>query len=346
MKHFEFIKEVEEQTEYVVVADFHLHHTPEWHKDLCWSIIRELVQLSCEGFYNRKLVLLGDGIETNKTVHPEVISMVLFLAANWNGPIFWVTGQHDTYLPNKGVFKSLEELDNYLITVIDEEPLVEKNVAFVPFCRDLDKYRGMISDVKKLSNRKKFPLLFTHMPTKEILESFGAKEPHAISVSEFAGFKTVVSGDIHIAHDIENLFYVGAPKQLNWKDFGVVPYIGLVDESSNFSRSQVWDTVTHLKITEDSRARDVLDLKTSVILKVDDSVTGELVEMLRAEDFVISCDLQPSNLSASIDEAIEVIEVDVEETIRKYVEESGVDKNRTDELTDHGIVLYNESLQA
>ena len=230
----------------ILVADLHLHHLPIWRFDWCEKFIYKIIEDECNG--NADLFLLGDVFEVKDKIDSRVVNLFLDFVCMWSdkSSVVWITGQHDSYLPQKA---SLEKLKISNLTIVDRDVCQYKDsVYFAPFARQVDLYRQWLDKVPDNA------VLLTHMPVKEIIEQYGGKDPNGISVDEFSRFKDVFSGDIHAYQDMKNLHYVGAPSQRDWRDKatkGCYGKLSINDDAISFDRKFV-DHPIHLEIEDDS----------------------------------------------------------------------------------------------
>ena len=203
--------------EILAIADLHLHHLPKWRLAWCEQFIQEMI----DSYKQKDLFLLGDVFEVRNKIDCQTLNQFLHLCSQWQGDVYWITGQHDSYLPGRASVESLRGFNN--ITVIDKENyFCEKhNVHCVPFARDASTYRNHLEQVPNDS------IVFTHIPTKEAIYQTMNIEAGDISTKEFKRFRRVLSGDIHKFYDEGNFSYIGAPGQRNWSDKNVDGQIGL-----------------------------------------------------------------------------------------------------------------------
>ena len=207
----------------LILADLHLHHLPQWRFQWCEKFIDNILKTK-QGM-KVKLVLLGDVLELRDKVDSRVANLLFKLIGGWNcGDVIWLTGQHDSYLPNRATFEGLEgyELKQGRLKIIDRKILEDRllDVWFVPYCREEEDYRKMLEEVPDNAT------IFTHLPVKEVIESFGGQDVCGISQEEFNRFNLVISGDIHKHCRFGKIEYVGAPSQRDWRDKGVEGQIG------------------------------------------------------------------------------------------------------------------------
>ena len=212
----------------LLLADLHLHHLPKWRYEWCSEfIMKMLAKYGNNKEQQTHLYLLGDVLEIRDKVDSRVLNMLIKLIKNWcGGDVVWLSGQHDSYIPGKATLHELTDikLENGVVYVVDNKAFKHDGNWFVPFQRRLEDYRECLNQVPDGVT------VLTHIPTKEIIEMYGAKDVEGISVKEFSRFKQTISGDIHKFYDFPTLSYVGAPSQRDWRDKGVDGQIGwLVD---------------------------------------------------------------------------------------------------------------------
>lgn len=248
-----------------MLADLHLHSKPDWR--FIWNKLF-LEKIQNAAVKNTSLILLGDVFEVADKVDSRVLNQFLDLVLTWSvkiGKVVWLTGQHDSYVPGKATLEALRLLPNIMIIDNDSYYDTDLDVWFIPFFRDLEDYRKGLKEIPSGTT------VLTHMPLKEVLESYGAKNVIAVSVTEFARFKNVISGDIHKYETYDNFDYVGATSQRDWRDAGVAAKIGLLLGDNTLQRVDVV-CPEHIKITN-SRMLARLDKTKQLIIKI---TTAEL----------------------------------------------------------------------
>lgn len=204
---------------YLIVADLHLHHKPAWRKEWCWTFIQSLI----DKYEDYDLVLLGDALEDRDHVDSDILNQLIYLIFNWPGAVYWVAGQHDSHRPYTATLHNLHWVKGGGVYVIDKEPLTVDGVTFVPFARELDVYKKWMADVPHEQ------IILTHMPTQEALPPMANMEG-VLSEKFFKPWKMAISGDIHKYVDFDNLSYVGAPSQRDWRDKAVEGQIATLED--------------------------------------------------------------------------------------------------------------------
>lgn len=199
----------------VLIADFHIHSTPDWRFKWLSEFVDTLLDIQDKDYQGYDLYLLGDVLESRDNVSSKCLNLLIHLITNWKtGKVFWLTGQHDSWIPGHATLEGLEETG--IVKIIDRDVYHDEksNIWFVPYARKEQDYRSMLSKVPDGAT------LMTHMPIVEIIEMYGAKNVQGISLKEFDRFNQTYSGDIHKYHDFKKFFYIGAPSQRDWRDKG------------------------------------------------------------------------------------------------------------------------------
>lgn len=233
----------------LLLADLHLHHLPNWRLDWCAEFVDYLLNSFGKPDEACDLYILGDVIEIRDKVDSRILNILIKLIKNWgSGDVVWLSGQHDSYLPGKATLHELNgfKLEKGQVFVVDNEVLNHKGNYFIPFQRRDEDYRKCLKQIPNDS------IVLTHLPTKEIIEMYGAKDFEGISVKEFDRFKHTISGDIHKFYDFPKFSYVGAPSQRDWRDKGVDGQIATL-EDGKFTRIPT----THPKHIEVADSKEI-----------------------------------------------------------------------------------------
>ena len=310
----------------LIVADLHLHHLPAWRYEWMWEFLSTLLS---KQEAKTKLVLLGDVLELRDRVDSRVANQLFKLIGNWEcGDVIWLTGQHDSYLPNRDTFEGLDDyaLKKGKLKIVDREVWYDKDlgVFFVPYCRDEEDYRQMLKPIKNGS------IIFTHLPVKEVIESFGGQDVCGISQKEFDRFSLVVSGDIHKYCKFGKVEYVGAPSQRDWRDKGVEGQIGWwVDRE--FSREETQHPV-HIEVEKEEDIPDHGDciIKMPRGLKI----SKELEDNVIAKIETIKTDFE--NVKVSYEKK------DVDKLLSSYIDSNEVDKKEQAAYLEKGKSYFEE----
>lgn len=322
----------------VLVADAHLHQLPIWRLHWCEEFVTSLLELSSK-LGNSKLVLLGDVFELRDRVDARVANLFIKLALQWDGEVFWLVGQHDSYIPNCATFTALDGVDG--ITVVDSEGYQEDNVYYVPFFRDQGRYLAELAKIPDGS------FVFTHLPVAEALFGKGDAAKGLISVKEFSRFKKVWAGDIHVAGQFKNLEYVGAPGQRDFRDAGVEGRIVLLDEQ--FSPLSVpVKHPSHIKLNtiEEAQEFDTYmnrnpDAYEYIVRITDTEISQEKLLRLKEHRGVLNVEVEVSTISM---ESIKVQDFDKsnEQILREYLDNNSTFKFKR-EVLKIGMDILNEA---
>ena len=105
------------QNKYLLIADAHIHHEPQWRFD--W-LAKELAQLYDEYAHTHQLMLLGDVFEVRDRIDARAANLFLDTVIEWQkkNRVIWITGQHDSYVPGRATFEGLRGLRNGVRGVI------------------------------------------------------------------------------------------------------------------------------------------------------------------------------------------------------------------------------------
>lgn len=180
----------------------------------CWDwIVDTAVKRGCE-----HLLVLGDIFESRTTLDLPVLDLVCraFERASKKIGLTILAGNHDSYLRHAGI-NSIQAFKGYA-TVIDTPACAEYAIGvwfgFVPWTEDLTAFRESVDTVSKEGAK----FLFSHV----LLEgATGGGKGVPLEYLQAEKFDYVVLGDVHDSQAMaENVFYVGSPMQIDWRDAG------------------------------------------------------------------------------------------------------------------------------
>ena len=286
----------------LLLADLHLHTAPTWRWEWCKKFVDEILKSK----EYKHLMLLGDVTEIRDKVDSRTLNLLIKLMTQFsNGNVIHLSGQHDSYLPG---IATLHELDGISIAkgkiyVVDNDVFEHEGHYFIPYQRNDENYLKLL---KKIPNNA---TVFTHLPTKEIIEMYsGNPNAPGISMKKFKRFKHTYSGDIHkfIDFDEFNFSYVGAPSQRDWRDRGVEGQIGVL-EGDKFTRIPT----THPKHIEVTKASDIPE-EGEYIIKTPrgkNITASNVIQVMEKSDI----DLESVQLTSTYN---------VEEQIKDYIKEN------------------------
>ena len=274
----------------VILADAHLHQAPLWRFN--WNQVF-LDKLLKEYSYKYDIILLGDVFESRDRLDSTVSNQFVNFTLQWaaRNHVYWLTGQHDSYLPGKATLGGLATANDN-ITVIDDSVVKYPGYPdrfFVPFARKDKDYRTFLSQVPDES------IVFTHIPTVEAISMFGVADKQGISVKEFTRFKKTYSGDIHKYYDFPELTYIGAPSQRDWRDRNTIGVYGILTRDNEFCRVKT-DHPIHIDLTKEQQ--DIPSNRKCIVKTFrGDTVTGDnIIQSLETTDI----DIESINLAVEL----------------------------------------------
>ena len=280
----------------LMLADLHLHNKPDWRYIWNNDFIEELLAHLSNYIYT-DLILMGDVFEVRNNVDSRVINQFLKLVLGWletkeENCVYWICGQHDSFLPGRATLEGLKYHDR--ITIIDNDVYqcvyLDKNLWCVPYARSLEDYRTMLAKIPSGAT------VLTHMPIKEVLINTGATDVDAIELKEFKRFKNVISGDIHHYQDLKNFQYIGATSQLNWKDKGVQGKLGVLNSDLTLTRVPLKHP-EHIEIQNVFSLRNIDTRDTKVILKLlSPKIDMKQLQELKKKPNVLDCIWEPPTI--------------------------------------------------
>ena len=292
----------------IILADAHLHQTPLWRFE--WNQ-KFLNDLSDDYRNTHDIILLGDVFELRDRLDGHVANQFTEFVLNWAScnNVYWLTGQHDSYLPGKATLGGLATANDN-ITVIDDKVAKYPGFSdryFVPFARMDKDYRAMLDQVPDNS------VVFTHIPTIEAIAMFCVSDKQGISVKEFSRFKKSYSGDIHKYHDFKELSYIGAPSQRDWRDKNTVGVYGVLTKDDKFTRIET-DHPMHIDTTK-GKKKIPKDRKCIVkTLRGHPALGDNIIQSMETTDI----DVDSINLT---------VELDDDTILNQYLEQNPIPDN-------------------
>lgn len=211
----------------LMLADLHLLERPLWRFEWLEKFLAQLQAGDYEGA-PLPLFLMGDVFEVRDKVDSRVVNMLVEFIRDWKEDVVWVCGQHDSHRPGRGTLEGLHNstFGNKKVYVVDRDVFYHEatDTWHVPFCREEVNYRTLLDKVPTDA------LVITHLPLKEAIEEFGAKDVHNVSVKEFNRFDWTYSGDIHkyVDYNDDKFSYVGGVVQRDWRDKGMEGQFGIL----------------------------------------------------------------------------------------------------------------------
>lgn len=337
----------------LIVADLHLHHLPAWRLDWCTQFVQQLLKLAKRLGYP-DLILLGDALEIKDQLDARVMNLFIELILEWTAygdgaQVYYIVGQHDSYIPYHATFESLRTVGPY-VHVIDREPYTEdvgdgQYYAYIPYARELSKYREWLDAIKHPENTT----VFTHLPVLEVLKGFGDHytTENAISVEEFDRFEHTYSGDIHnyTVLDCEYFDYIGATSQRDFRDSGVDGCIGLLYPDGDFKRAWVQHP-RHVVVKTKKQLQQLRNDKDSdYIIRL----RGMEIEQAQLHDLdkvdnIYSVEIEPPPIEQSFEELSKIDQSSTrKQVIDQYLKSvtlpEGISKK---DLRKRGLELVNE----
>lgn len=267
----------------------------------------------CEG-----LILLGDIFDSRTQLHISVVDQVcrrLHAAAEAGLKIVVVVGNHDSLLRSP-TYNSLQVFRGYA-TVI-EEPTVVPPFGLVPWQDDPDTLSRGIIEIAQDARAK---YLFTHVLCEGAVPVPGKGFPVANLLPD--RFTQVLLGDVHDPMQLrDNVRYVGAPLQIDYRDAGGKRGFCLLDtqagtvefvENTVSPRFHVIEDAT----TEGIQSRDFVRVKTD-----DAEIAAEAVAKAQrlahhVETTFVPMDDQPARLDVRTDQ-------EQGEILRRFVAHHGL----------------------
>lgn len=330
----------------------HILDVDEWlnmMKDYFYSFFIPLLEEKVED--GDILIHLGDLFDNRSQIPIHVLNAVdeILVRISEILPIHIIVGNHDIYNKNTNEInspKTFRWIPN--VHVYEETTLIEYNDKKLVLMPWVNTKKEQINKLKEYSGSD---YLFCHSDLNGCrmhLSSVAWKNKNKIDVEEFASYKAVYSGHIHIRQENKNFKFIGSPYHLDRNDYGDKKgvYILNIDSGEEeFIENNVSPEYKRLKIlkSEDLEklenvdcTKNYIDLYLSNNLLINDRKVRRRVEgILEKKKFAkieYVNDLKSKEVGEKIEESIkQSIESeefdldnmnfdDMDKTIRKYIE--------------------------
>lgn len=172
--------------------------------------IEKLIVLSST---HRRMVITGDLFHSFALIRSEVLSLWTDFFIRVKCPVTVLVGNHDYAAQDGGThaLEPLRHLDG--VTVIDS-PTNAGGIYYLPFIRDVKTFEA---ECQKIPAGK---LLFCHQSFNGAKFGNGYYDPHGADPVCVSHLKGVISGHIHNAQQVFNIWYPGSPFQQNFGEAG------------------------------------------------------------------------------------------------------------------------------
>lgn len=266
----------------LVIGDAHLRIG---RIDEAKSFITQLLEQIKSGKYDN-VVLLGDQFDNFAVVRSEILSLwsYFFNQASKMCQVIALVGNHDLAGAEGGT-NPMEPFKSFLNVWIVQDGLNLNGVHYFPFMRDTKEFEQRCRELPAGS------VLFCHQSFNGAQFENGFYDPHGADPSCVAHLSAVISGHIHKAQNLANIWYPGTPFQhsfgdaghdkfiyeinLHDKGYNVVSKIGL--KMPKFAVLEV-DSISELREVIRKAAEDTSDLSLHQIKVIARGTPSEIVE--------------------------------------------------------------------
>jgi len=257
------------------------------------------------------LVLLGDifdkrnyiSLKTLDFIHDKLLPL---LAEYDNEQIIMIVGNHDVLNKNTNKINSLKYIFKNQFTIIDNEILIQNNLAFVPWVNQSNR-QHIIEQLKQIEP----DILFGHLEIANFMVTKNYQSTtNSLPVDLLHAFNLVISGHYHISSQKDNIVYIGSVFQINWLDEGDLKQIAVLNEQTKQiqfikNKFEFFKKVIIEQQSDISKQNidEFVDKNVKVILK-----TKRTIEF---EDFINKLE-QVVNSLEIIDENLKLAEIETE----------------------------------
>jgi len=163
-------------------------------------------------------ILLGDQTDTFAVLRSEILALwnEFVSGAQGSTQLILMVGNHDLSGADGGNHSM--EVFRDRATVVDKHAIVG-GVHFLPFMRETKEFEAICKTIPEGS------LLFVHQSFNGAMFENGFYDPHGADPECVSHLKQVVSGHIHKAQKINNIWYPGTPYQMTFSDSGESKFV-------------------------------------------------------------------------------------------------------------------------
>lgn len=340
-------------------SDLHVHHTHRFsHITPEGRTIRELEHLMCADkivelideypeinkvvFGGDMIAQVGDNLSTQclDTVC-EFIEKIQKKCIERNIFFDILVGNHDisSHLNNQYSHK-LIAFKNWKNVNVYDQPVVDGNFVYVPFCINDDFATSFLENVEKKDEK----IVFSHLELKNIHLGSGIFSTKGVDFDILNSFKVCLQGHYHNGGKYGNKIYVsGSTQRLSFKDQGISRNnILLYDENTGKVIRKSFDCPDWLMFT-DENIEDLLKVSNDNYVRVDVSMdillTDEIkdkISKMKGSDVHVDISRIVVNKKINSSEDVGENEVDV---IKQFINKSDNSEDDKKVLIDRGISL-------
>ena len=178
------------------------------------------------------IVFLGDIFDKRRNINLRILDLVYKHFGKVDIPHHLLLGNHDVFYKNRNDVNSLSILfknESIYTNVPTEIEIDNSTLLLTPWITSAN-YDESVSIIENSTA----DYMFGHLDLVgfEMNKGF-ISEKSTFNTNILKKFKRVLSGHYHIYSEQKNITYLGSVCQLNWNDYNVDKYIGLLDLESN-----------------------------------------------------------------------------------------------------------------
>ncbi len=206
----------------------------------------------------RRVILLGDQFDSFAIVRSEILSLwnEFFREASKHSRLIALVGNHDL-AGSQGGTHPMEPFKAFPnVTVVDQIELVD-NIFLFPFIRSTNEFERLCRELPPKS------VLICHQSFNGCQFENGFYDPNGADPRCVGHLNSVISGHIHKAQRIANIWYPGTPFQQTFSDAGEQKKVYEIDLSES-GYSVIQEIALDMPRFVQLQARDVESLKTEI----------------------------------------------------------------------------------
>lgn len=232
---------IKQCTGYNLMAKYLVIGDPHARPDNLHKIKQLFQQVESQGL---PTIWLGDLLDTKDIVRAQCLNAYINYFKNSSLQHIILVGNHDKLNvdTNEHSLEALKLLNN--VTVVDA-PLVVDQTLFVPYYRNPDEFRAVISQYKDVT------YLFMHQDIKEMDYGNGYISTEGNTLEDLKQFKQVISGHYHSYQNKYNLIYLGTPFSHSFGESNQNKYLGIFDDSNGLLELITTDFPKHMTVNLD-----------------------------------------------------------------------------------------------
>lgn len=345
----------------LVVGDIHLglgypNNSDKWFKVTQEYFEEFLLPLAKKQLdKNDIIVLLGDLFDNRNVVPINILNYAQSLLERLSSicNVHLIIGNHDLYTKSSNDVNTVK-LYKYIpnVFVYEEATKIDfmgKSILMLPW---VDKRKEQVEILKKYSG---CDYLFCHSDlngARMHLNSVAHKNPDKIDVEAFSGYKTVMSGHIHIHQVNKNFIFVGSIHEMDRNDINNQKGIFLIDAiedekefipnliSPKFKKIHIKKEID-IDVLDNISMRDYIDLFISNSLLISNRKFRRKLELILKSGNFASVeyidDINVSDVSEVVDESLDIesgentqiSNLDYKDIIREYIKNQKYSNDKT-----------------